>query len=67
MGGSKRFWVGEYDGGGGLSKKLVFWPEFGDKGGDFVVGLISGDHAVVLGVVDQEVERRQPLVDHHPR
>ena len=46
MGGSERFWVGEYGGGGGLSKKLVFWPEFGDKGGGFVVGLISGDQCV---------------------
>ena len=31
MGGSKRFWVGKYDGGGGLSEKVVFWPEIVDK------------------------------------
>ena len=41
MGGSERFWVGEYGGGGDLSKKLVFW-----KGIGFVVGLISGDRCV---------------------
>ena len=35
MGGSERFRVGEYDGGGGLSEKLVFWPEFGDKADSF--------------------------------
>ena len=46
MGGSIIFWVGEYDGGGGLSEKMVFCPEFGDKGDDFIVGLISGDRCV---------------------
>ena len=35
MGGSERFWVGEYDDGGGLSKKVVFWPEIVDKSGSF--------------------------------
>ena len=36
MGGFERFRVGEYGGGGGgLSEKLVFWPEFGDKADGF--------------------------------
>ena len=43
MGGSARFMVGKYDGGGGLSEKVVFSPEFGDKGGGFVVVFISTD------------------------
>ena len=25
MGGSERFWVGKYDGGGGLSEKVMFF------------------------------------------
>ena len=35
MGGSERFWVGKYDDGGGLSEKVVFWPEIIDKAGSF--------------------------------
>ena len=35
MGGSERFWVGKYDGGGGLSEKVVFWTEIVDKAGGF--------------------------------
>ena len=35
MGGSERFWVGKYDDGGGLSEKVVFWPEIIDKAGGF--------------------------------
>ena len=47
MGGSERFWVGEYDGGGGgLSEKVVFLPEIIDKSGGFVVDLISGNRCV---------------------
>ena len=43
---SKRFWVGEYDGSGGLFEKLVFWPKFEDKGGGFVVGFDFGNQLV---------------------
>ena len=35
MGGSERSWVGDYDGGSGLSEKVVFWPEIVDKAGGF--------------------------------
>ena len=35
VGGSERFWVGKYDGGGGLSEKVVFWQEIVDKAGGF--------------------------------
>ena len=35
MGGSERFWVGEYDDGGGLSEKVVFWSKIVDKVGGF--------------------------------
>ena len=46
MGGSERFWVGEYDGSSGLSEKMVFWLKFGNKGGEFVFVLISSDQYV---------------------
>lgn len=35
MEGFERFWVGEYDSGGGLSEKVVFWIEIVDKAGGF--------------------------------
>ena len=35
VGGSERFWVGKYGGGGGLSEKVVFWLEIVDKAGGF--------------------------------
>ena len=35
MGGFERFWTGEYDGGGCLSEKVVFWQEIVDKAGGF--------------------------------
>lgn len=40
MDGSERFWVGEYNGGGGLPEKVVFWSKFGDKGCSFALALI---------------------------
>ena len=46
MGGSGRFKVGEYDGDGGLSKKVVFWPEFRDKVVTVFRALISGELSV---------------------
>ena len=37
----ERFMVGEYDGGGDFSEKLIFfWLEIGDTSGDFVSVLI---------------------------
>ena len=46
MGGYERFWVGEYDGGCGSFENMMFWPDFRDEGGGFVVVLISGNRCV---------------------
>lgn len=40
MGGYKRFWVGEYNGGVGLSKNVVICPKIGDKGDGLGLALI---------------------------
>lgn len=40
IGGFGSFRVVEYDSGGGLPKKVVIWPEIGQKCGGFVWALI---------------------------
>ena len=49
MDGFKRFRVGEYDDGDGLSKRVVIWPEIGDKCGGLALALIPVINSLISG------------------
>ena len=50
----ERFMVGEYDGGGGLSEKLIFLPEIGDISSDFVSVSIPTTSSSIGGRRDEK-------------